>query len=915
MVKQSLLLSSIIFTTIGGLYAYARTTSGSGNVAGTLPRLEAEVRQLSDSVFQPVEMEDLLDERVYLDLAKEGWSASEILSVMKKCVADKKTAHYKDGYVHYAKEIMPMIRRMIGGDTLAMIMDTVYTPVMRRSVERTVPSDLLNAYWPPLEYIPPRERPGIGSGGARNPGYFRQPKFKPSCGRICWMTLHPEDPIKLYVGPDGGGMFKTDDGGEHWECITDRIPVRADRSCVSGYSIPVDPDDWDHVFGFMNGNVVYETCDGGQSWRKIQGATHKGFKRGDCFRDADGNLKFIGCTSQNWNSTLWISEDTCKTWTAVQVPDSIKDIHPEGGYRGLWFQYIVTDPTDRNKIYLPTSRSILYFDDGAKSQIVNGKRVYNIKKMHFKVLDAQGENRRYADFAKDRGADPNNDAIFPCPANQVGDLIINPNNPNQWWFATGSNCLGLSNCSAVYRSEDAGKTWTTLHDRAFNIGSGCVFGNELASVWLGGFGVNFADTTKVYGCSMSSAKSRDGGRNFNEFHWAAPLAGKHTDGRFIRVSASRHNADNHCIRSHKTGRVFRGSDGGMLMLDPNINNGEWTQIGGDMGQMLFYHVAVNEFGDQVMAGNTQDIDGQTYRYGRWGGWRGYEGSESWINPYTGAVYFSGMGSVGWEGMPLNSWYNAQTRADVVSGSWFLTRAGVSGMSFVRCDDLGKTVVKLDPNIGETIGWQSKFGLCRDKGRSTIYLVTASNTYKRSIDGGNTFETLTVNGAPVKFSNSVIATDPNNSDIFYFAQQGKVNRFYVNEGRWEPVGEGLPNIPCSQLLFHEGSGDLYYYHSGSAGIYILECTDKARGEYAPTWRYWTKGYNSGKSTNIEINYTTQEMVICDFGRGVWAADLEHPADRFFDNGFALKEYSFKDGRRTIGIDTEWTIPLYYFSSGR
>lgn len=900
-----------MFIAIGGAYTYAKgTNDDKGKRHGSLPNLEAQVRQLPDSVFQPVEMEDLLDEKVYLKLAKEGWTPDEIVSVMKQSINDKKTARYKDGYVNYAKEIIPYFRRMIGGDTLAELVDTVFNAQMRRSVERTVPTDLLNAYWPPLEYIPPRDR----NGYERMPGYFRQPKFNPSCGRICWMTLHPEDPDKLYVGPDGSGIYKTDDGGKHWECITDRIPNRSDRSCVNGYAIPVDPDDWDHVFGFMSNSSVYETCDGGQSWRKIQGATHKGFKRGDCFRDAEGNLKFIGCTTTNWYSTLWISEDTCKTWTAVQVPDSLKDVHPSGGYRGLWFQYIVTDPSDRNKIYLPTSRSIMYFDDGAKSEIVNGKRVYNIKKMHFKVYDEAG-NRRYANHANDRGADVNNDAIFPCPANVVGDLVINPNKPTQWWFATGSNCCGMGDCSAVYRSEDGGKTWITLQDLAFNIGRGNAFGNELANVWLGGFGVNFADTTKLYGCSMSSAISTDGGRTFNNYHWAIALPAEHTDGRFITVSASRHNADNHCIRSHKSGRVFRGSDGGMLMIDPKINNGNWCQIGGDMGQMLFYHVAVNEFGDQVIAGNTQDIDGQTYRYGRWGSWRGYEGSESFVNPYTSAVYFSGMGSIGWEPshMPISSWYNAQTRADVVSGSWFLTRSGISGKSFLRCDDLGKTIVRMEPKIGESIGWLGKFGLCRDKGIATIYVITSSNKVKKSTDNGETWElVIGPDGNPLDVPGRVLATDPNNSNILYFGQNNAVWRYYITERRWERLGgTTLPNIPCTQLLYHEGSGDLYFFHSGSAGIYYLECLDKNEGRYADSWRFWTKGYNSGKSTNVEINYTTQEMLICDFGRGAWCADLEHPSDRFFDNGFALKEYSFKDGRRTIGIDTNWTIPLYYY----
>lgn len=71
-----------------------------------------------------------------------------------------------------------------------------------------------------------------------------------------------------------------------------------------------------------------------------------------------------------------------------------------------------------------------------------------------------------------------------------------------------------------------------------------------------------------------------------------------------------------------------------------------------------------------------------------------------------------------------------------------------------------------------------------------------------------------------------------------------------------------------------------------------------------------GYNTSKFNGLVINYATQEMVISDYGRGIYVADLEHPSDRYFDEGFKLKEISHVDGRRTIGIDTKWTIPLYY-----
>ena len=104
-----------------------------------------------------------------------------------------------------------------------------------------------------------------------------------------------------------------------------------------------------------------------------------------------------------------------------------------------------------------------------------------------------------------------------------------------------------------------------------------------------------------------------------------------------------------------------------------------------------------------------------------------------------------------------------------------------------------------------------------------------------------------------------------------------------------------------MLFHEGSGDLYY--CGSAGIYLLE-------KGSNSWRLWMDGYNPLEYGSALINYTTQEMVIHDYGRGIWVADLEHPSDRFFADGFALKEISDVDGRKTIGIDTKWTIPMYY-----
>lgn len=896
MIKR-LLSATLVLLSIAIMHSYAKTQKKGRNQKERAD-LEKALLALPDSVFEEVKMEDLLFDEVYLKLASDGWSPKEITTIMRSATRDKKSARLKFGYGEYAKQWMPAYGRQPGGDTLYQFVDTTFNLQMMRSIARAVPDDVLNKTWPKIVYDASDRKNGI-----RRPGYFRPAEPKPSSGRMHWAALHPEDPDKLYAVPDGAGIFKTDDGGRHWTCITDNIPLRAHRSQSPGYAIPVDPDDWNHVFAFMNNSVVYESCDGGDSWRQIVGATHKGFKRGYCFRDAAGKLKFIGATQGGgWGSHLWISEDTCKTWTDVVIPDELKDVDPHRGVKGLWFQYVEFDPADRNRIYLPTSRSILYFDDGAQATIENGVKKYNIKKMSFEVHNPDGTVAHPAD-------DPDNTSIFPFKANGVGQLAVNPNNPDQMWFGTGSqNPLK----SAVYKSDDRGLTWETLHDDSAGIGNEHAFGRETPWTWLGGFGVNFANPNWVYGCAMASAISSDGGRNFSYFGWGQRLTSLQDDGKYYSVSNSRHNADNHFILSHKSGRVFRGSDGGMLMKDLDINNNRWTNIGGDMGQMLFYYAAVNEFGDQAMIGNTQDIDVQTFRYGRWGNWRGYEGSEASFNPYTGSGLYSNGGTFGFDSSlgGFSSWFTRVNKADVVTGSWFMTKQHPQSyyVDLFRIDDIGHSAVKLTPgastsSLSRGLSKLHDIVLCRDKGHSTIFVVTQANEFMRSEDNGHSFQPLMFNGVPTKFSNTRIAADPDNSDILYLGQKGKVIRYYVNESRYEEVGTGLPNIDCNQIFFHEGSGDLYFINSSSAGIYILE-------NGSDTWRYWLKGFNGGKFGTVSINYTTQEMVFSDYGRGVWVADLEHPSDRYFDNGFALKEYSHNDGRRTIGIDTEWSIPLYY-----
>ena len=861
-------------------------------------KMERAVSALPDSAYEQVKKEDLLNDEVYIKLARDGWYPQEITRIMDRYIkANRKALRGSREYGMYAKQWLPTYGHTPGNDSIYQFVDTTYHGETMKSVRRLY-SRQLEAYYPEIPYTP-NDR----MQGKRNPGYFRPVQQKPYTGRIHWIVVHPTDPDALMVVPDGGGIFRTDNLGKTWDCVTDRIPDREFRKICAHSAIPVDPDDWNHFFAFMkNGNAtaVYETTDGGQSWTRVEGATHKSFKRGYAFKDASGKLKFIGAIQAGGNylgSQLWYSEDKGVTWKQIVLPDDMKEVHPETGAKGSFFQNFAFNPDNRNMVYIPTSRSIYYSEDGLTPQSDGS---FNLKRMVFDVYNQDGTELRCSQVNE-----------FPYKGTTQSFLEINPNNPLQMWFATSSRNVSYGVNSAVYRSDDGGKTWITLQEPMNGIGSGLAFGNESPWGWLGGFGVNFTDPQWLYGCSMSSAISSDGGHNFWEFAWGNRLKALGDDGQYYPTTSARHNADNHCIVSHRSGRVFRGSDAGLLVRDKIINNHEWTNINSSMGNQLHYSIKVNEFGDQTMLGNTQDVDAQTYRYGRWGHWRGYEGTEAFINPYAGTCYFSGSGGGGLENISISSWYEGYTMADVCTGYWYLIHnPGNNAQSFFRIEDFGRKTVNLSANTVDESGAGTgarDFAITRDGDKPTLFVLNTNNTIMRSTDNGQTFETLKVNGSDgskvaAKFTNAWIAADPNNSNVIYIGQTGKVLKYDLTTGNSENLSQGLPSISCDDLFFHEGSGDLYFFSSAS-GIYLR---DHTTGQ----WTLWLKGYNPLAAKRLALNYTTQEMVIGDYGRGVWVADLEHPSDRYFKNGFALKELSNVNGRRTFGIDTKWTIPLYY-----
>jgi photosystem II stability/assembly factor-like uncharacterized protein len=850
-----------------------------------------------DSLYIKAQPGNLLDEGLYLQLAEEGWTSREIFRITDD-FAEKHRAKMRgtSSFSAYTKEWKPYWNMLLPNDTMKKYMDPEYDAELSRKVRQAFPA-AADEYQPRVFYTPDDRLRGV-----RNTGYFRHNVDYPSGGRIHWIQAHPTNPDKLMVIPDGDAIWRTNDNGRTWDPVTDRIPDRFHRSVSNGYAIPVNPDDWNHFFAFMgNGNPVYETFDGGQTWERVPGATHKGFKRGYAFKDAADNLKFIGVernTWTGWNGKLWVSDNKGVTWNQFIPTAEQMDIHPTNGSRVAWFQEFAFCPDDRNTVYIATSRGILRSTDGMA--FVNNK--FNVERMSFRVFNQNKTQVR------------SEGTSFPVPHSDGPMFIeIDPTDANKMWVAMGQKDSSPHH-SAVFYSEDRGLTWITLRDTQAGIGSGQVFGNEAPGGWLGGFAVNFKDPKLVYGCSMSSAKSFDGGRTFSEYAWGHRMRGFHANGQLHHVSSARHNADNHMMFSTQSGRIFRASDAGLLMIDKNINGGEWTNISGDMGQVLFYKARVNEFGDMTIHGNTQDIDAQTYRYGRWGHWRGYEGSTAAINPISNETYYSGGGGGVIEGTSWgNSWIEGIGKADVATGNWYLWRSqliiGPEGqqrdLGVVK--DIGRSVEPINIHPTNAAATTRDFILCRDTTVGSSLLVLRNDGNIVRFDNESTSFTTIKRPTFAGYSGSCIAVNPDNVNEIYIGDNTNGILKTTNGGdSWERISSGAGGIPSgvsfNNLYYHEGSGDIYAV-SNNSGIFLLK-----NGQ--THWQLWMKGYNPAAFGGAQINYATQEMMIFDYGRGIWLADLETPSDRFFKNGFKIRQNSHVHGLRTFGIVTNWQIPMYY-----
>ncbi len=301
-------------------------------------------------------------------------------------------------------------------------------------------------------------------------------------GRVASLDAIPGDPLTLYVGAAGGGLWKSADGGISFTAIFD------DHNQSIG-AIKVDPSASDTLWvgtgeswtrnSVSVGEGVFKSTDGGDSWNLV-GLENSERISEILVHPEDSATVWVCATGQLWSGNeergVFRTTDGGETWKKALYVDA------DTGCADLDI-----DPQDPSILYASMwqfRRSPDFFNSGGP-----GSGLY-------KSVDS-GESWRRLEQG--------------LPSGELGRIAIAvaPSRPNLVYATIEAEH------SALYRSDDLGESWRMVNDSTIV---------TLRPFYFGLLRVDPSDYRRLYKPGFFLAVSTDSGESFN-----MQIGGTHPD--------------------------------------------------------------------------------------------------------------------------------------------------------------------------------------------------------------------------------------------------------------------------------------------------------------------------------------------------------------------------------------------------
>ena len=580
-------------------------------------------------------------------------------------------------------------------------------------------------------------------------------------GRINGISFHPTDADIFYIGAPAGGLWKTEDGGQNWEPLTDGQPTLGVSTMVIDYD---DPDiiyvgSGDRDAGDAAGMGVFKSTDGGESW-------------------AESN----------------------------------------NGMGNTTVGRMVQHPTLNNIIFASTSNGIFKTTDGGQNWVQ--KKSGNSKDILFKP---NNPSTLYAvvgsGFYRSTDTGENWQQItsgLPSGGTSRAVIGVSPDQAEYVYFlSTGSTAF-----NGLYRSIDGGSSFNMRSNSPNIMGWACTGGSGGQAWYDLDMAVDPLDAETVFGGGINCWKSVNGGQNWvmssNQVGECSAYP-VHAD-----LHVLEYNPLDGKLYVGNDGGIWWTDNGGTTWnrITDGLAIGQQYKLG--QSQLISNHVTTGYQDNGISTYHTDswiqsdmyadgmesamDIADTTLGYGCMQYGRmfrrvndkatksiagqnigGITEQGRWVTPFCQHETNPNVMFAGYQ----NVWRTTNLLAN--QPSWTKISSGTSGISIVE----------------------------HSPANENIFYYASSTLFYRSDNVMNTTPEFTgLSGfLPETAAITDIEAHPWNQDIVYITQNRKVYRSEDRGFNWEDISGSLPDVNLNDLAYYDRGGQEGLYVATNTGVFF------------------------------------------------------------------------------------------------
>jgi len=672
----------------------------------------------------------------------------------------------------------------------------------------------------------------------KNPGGLAIPSYSigrgNGTGRINYIYINPSDEENLFACSPTGGLFVTYNKGNSWKSAgTDQLPISGVASVTVN---PDDQDQWIIASGdsddrFMFSDGVWRTLDAGDTWKNISGIKA--------------------------NKSIPLAENS-EEWTFIS--------------------HVVSHPCDFNRVMVASNKGLFISNNAldeahkVKWKRISESRFYDIEisPWNESIVFASGERIM---MSRDCGNTweyqplPAIDNRKEYPFTRINMEMCDEDDEHLYAIFT------FSQKNTVSQSEFREAEFMKYHYRSrkwIPIKSLDKERNNVIPFRARAFDISPTDSTIILMANIHPVyRSTDGGKEFNSIE-----------------RGQMHDDVHHLAFASDGNTVWASHDGGVsISYDKGLS---WEARDLGIGATNVHDFSVAQSNETQLLIGALDTGSILFKDGKWYHVNWGDGFASIIDPNDPDLMFSTRQN----GQIMRSMDGGETWENSVSNplskSEWHTCIGINSLysNIIYCggDHLGRSTSQ-----GEE--WETIFSpKDYDESLSTAYQFYLSEEnpevmyvyfLKENNNQAALYRTFNLNKQNVDWMRweelelprdgwiSGLAIDPDDPKKFWMAYEDFMNKkkfFRYNGNRWIEIDSGLGYSVIGAIIVEKDSDERLYLGT-NYGVFT-------RNKNESEWSLMT-GLPGTYIKSMDINYTTQKLLVGTYGRGVWQTDLSQP----------------------------------------